>query len=109
MGIYDELDSQDELEGLISALLGSAHSFTQEQVDAAALCAYMEVLAYTRRETLDAQLIAATAQIAVIKLNMIGSEGASSIAYSGETESYIDGYPANIRSVLNNKRLIKAL
>ena len=48
-------------------------------------------------------------QIAVIKLNRINTEGLASQGYSGVSESYIDGYPAEIQAVLNRKRKIKTL
>jgi hypothetical protein len=48
-------------------------------------------------------------RIAVIKLNRMNSEGLSSQSYSGTSESYIDGYPADILAVLNRKRKIKVV
>ena len=48
-------------------------------------------------------------EIAVIKLNRIGSEGLSSQGYSGVSESYLDGYPAHIQKILDSKRLLKTL
>lgn len=40
--------------------------------------------------------------IAVIKINRLGSEGLSSQGYSGVTENYLDGYPQDILNRLNN-------
>ena len=71
--------------------------------------ASLVVQAYTRRQELDAELIAIAAQIAVIKLNRLGTEGAASLGFSGVTENYIDGYPAHIRYILNSKRKLKVL
>jgi hypothetical protein len=48
-------------------------------------------------------------KIAVIKLNRTNTEGLASQAYSGVSESYIDGYPAEIQAVLNRKRKIKVI
>ena len=55
----------------------------------------------------DGEIIAE--KIAVIKLNRLNTEGLQSQAYSGVSESYIDGYPAEILTVLNRKRKIKVL
>ena len=96
------------MEELITALLG-VHSFTPEQVKAASKAAMLEVQAYTRRQELDAELTAMAAQIAVIKLNRLGTEGAASLGFSGVTENYLDGYPAHIKYILNSKRMLKVL
>lgn len=39
--------------------------------------------------------------IAVLKINRLGSEGLSSQGYSGASESYIDGFPQEIRVQLD--------
>lgn len=96
------------MEELIQSSLG-VHSFTPEQIKAASEAATNEVKAYTRRQELDAELVAIAAQIAVIKLNRLGTEGAASLGFSGVTENYIDGYPAHIRYILNSKRKLKVL
>lgn len=101
-------DQREELEGLTAELVADA-AFTAEQISAAARCAYMEATAYTRREVLDAQLLTVAAQIAVIKLNRLGTEGAASLGFSGVTENYLDGYPAHIKYILNSKRKLKVL
>ena len=48
-------------------------------------------------------------KIAVIKLNRMNTEGLSSQSYSGVSESYADGYPADVLKVLNRKRKIKVI
>lgn len=101
-------DQRKELEELTAELVADA-ALTAEQISAAARCAYMEATAYTRREVLDAKLLAVAAEIAVIKLNRLGTEGAASLGFSGLTENYIDGYPAHIRYILNSKRKLKVL
>ena len=101
-------DQREELEELTAKLVADA-AYSAEQISAAARCAYMEATAYTRREVLDAQLLTVAAQIAVIKLNRIGTEGAASLGFSGVTENYLDGYPAHIRYILNSKRKLKVL
>lgn len=84
-------------------------AFSEDQIKFACVCAYAEVTTYTRRSLLDDALMVIAAQIAVIKLNRLGSEGAASVTYSGAGESYVDGYPANIRAALNMRRKLKAL
>ena len=92
----------------VNALLGAGHTFTEDQIIAALSIATSEVETYCRR-TLDAELQAAVVQIAIIKLNRIGTEGAAALSFSGVSETYIDGYPANIQALLNRKRKLKVL
>lgn len=68
----------------------------------------IEVQSYCNRE-LDAELESCVKKIVVIKLNRINSEGLTSQSYSGSSESYIDGYPADILAILNSKRKIKVV
>lgn len=70
--------------------------------------AISEIESYTNR-TLDSDLEIIAEQIAIIKLNRINSEGLTSQSYSGISETYTDGYPKEIMSVLNRKRKIKTL
>lgn len=65
-----------------------------------------EVEGYCRR-VLDEELELVVKRITVIKLNRMNSEGLASQSYSGVSESYIDGYPADILSILNRKRKAK--
>ena len=70
--------------------------------------AISEVEEYCNRE-IDAALELVAEKIAVIKLNRINTEGLASQSYSGVSESYIDGYPQEILTVLNRKRKIKTI
>ena len=93
----------------IKLLLGdTAESFTDEQIGLCLKWALAEVEAYCGRQ-LDYELEVIAERIAIIKLNRINSEGLLSQAYSGVSENYIDGYPADILAVLNRKRKIKFL
>ena len=65
-----------------------------------------EVEEYCKRDA-DIALELIAEQIAVIKLNRMGTEGLASQAYSGVSESFIDGYPDEIKAVLNRKRKVK--
>lgn len=93
----------------IKLMLGdAATNYTDAQIGLALKLAVAEVEEYCKRE-LDATLELMAQQIAVIKLNRMGTEGVASQSYSGVSESYIDGYPAEIVAVLNRKRKIKVM
>lgn len=93
----------------IKLLLGeAASSFSDAQISLALKMAIFEVEDYCNREV-DTTLELIAERIAVIKLNRINTEGLSSQSFSGVSESYIDGYPADIQAVLNRKRKIKVL
>lgn len=97
------------IEQEIKILLGdAAANYTDAQISLCYKLALAEIEDYCNREAdLSLELIAE--KIAVIKLNRIGTEGLASQSYSGVSESYIDGYPAEIQAVLNRKRKIKTL
>lgn len=93
----------------IKLLLGdAANSFSDAQISLALKMAIFEVEDYCNREV-DTTLELIAERIAVIKLNRINTEGLSSQSFSGVSESYIDGYPADIQAVLNRKRKIKVV
>ena len=93
----------------IKIMLGDAASnFSDELI---ALCykqSLAEVEEYCRREA-DTTLEMCADRIAVIKLNRLNSEGLASQAYSGVSESYINGFPTDIQAILDRKRKIKIL
>ncbi len=93
----------------VKVMLGeAATNYTDVQISLALKLAFAEVEEYCKRD-LDATLELMAQQIAVIKLNRMGTEGLASQGYSGVSESYINGYPAEIVAVLNRKRKIKVL
>ena len=93
----------------IKLLLGdAATNYSDAQISLAYKLALAEVEAYCKREA-DATLELMAEKIAVIKLNRINTEGLASQSYSGVSESYIDGYPAEVVAVLNSKRKIKVV
>ena len=93
----------------IKLLLGDAASnYTDPQISLAYKLALAEVEAYCKREA-DATLELMAEKIAVIKLNRTNTEGLASQSFSGVSESYVDGYPAEIVAVLNSKRKIKVV
>ena len=93
----------------IKILLGDAsNNFTDAQINLAYKLALAEVEAYTRRDA-DKVLELMAQKIAIIKLNRMNTEGLASQSFSGVSESYLDGYPAEILAVLNSKRKIKVV
>lgn len=93
----------------IKILLGErASNYTDAQIGLCVKRALMEVESYCNR-TVDYELEAVVCDIAMIKLNRLGTEGVAAQSYSGVSENYIDGYPAEIQKVLNRKRKIKVL
>lgn len=93
----------------IKILLGdAADNYTDAQINLSYKLALAEVEAYCNREA-DTTLELIAEKIAIIKLNRINTEGLAAQAYSGVSENYIDGYPAEILAILNRKRKIKVV
>jgi hypothetical protein len=91
----------------IKILLGdAAQNYTDAQIGLALKMAIAEVETYCNREV-DTTLELVAERIAVIKLNRTSTEGLASQGFSGVSESYLDGYPEDIRAVLNRKRKVK--
>lgn len=96
------------LEELKTLMGDSAANYSDAQMGLALKMAIAEVEDYTRRE-LDYSLQLIAERIAIIKLNRMGTEGLSGMSVSGMSESYIDGYPADILATLNAKRRIRVM
>ncbi len=93
----------------IKLLLGDAASnYSDALIGLCAKQALMEVEAYCKREA-DYEMEMVVEQIAIIKLLRMNTQGLSSQSFSGVSENYIDGYPAEILAVLDRKRKIKVL
>ena len=93
----------------IKLLLGdAAANYSDAQIMLAYKLALAEVEAYCNRDA-DSTLELLAERIAVIKLNRINTEGLASQSFSGVSESYMDGYPADLLAVLNRKRKIKVV
>lgn len=93
----------------VKILLGdAAANYTDAQIALACEMSLAEVEAYCNR-TADAELLLCAKRIATIRLNRLNTEGLASQAFSGVSENYIDGYPADIIAVLNRKRKIKVV
>lgn len=93
----------------IRVLLGdAADNYSDAQIGLCMKMALAEVEAYCNR-TADLELEIIAERIAVIKLNRLNTEGLAAQSYSGVSENYVDGYPADIQAVLNRKRKIKVI
>lgn len=93
----------------IKILLGeAADNFTDAQIEVCAKHALAEVEGYCNRQA-DFEMEIAAQRIAIIKLNRLHTEGLASQSYSGVSESYVDGFPADILAILNRKRKIKVI
>jgi hypothetical protein len=93
----------------IKIMLGeAAGNFTDAQINLCVKRATAEVEGYCNRP-IDEELEGVVCDIAVIKLHRLNTEGLASMSASGVAETYIDGYPAEIKAVLNRKRKLKVL
>ena len=93
----------------IKLLLGDAASnYSDALINLCAKQALAEVEAYCKREA-DYELEMAAEQIAIIKLMRMNTQGLASQSFSGVSENYIDGYPAEIQAILDRKRKIRVI
>ena len=93
----------------IKLLLGDAASnYSDLQIGLCLKMALAEVEGYCNRPV-DYELEVVARKIAIIKLNRLNTEGLSGQSYSGVSENYIDGYPADVLAILNRKRKVKIL
>ena len=93
----------------IKLLLGAAAAnFTDAQITLALEMTKAEIEAYCNR-VMDLELEMIAQRIATIKLMRMNTEGLQSQSFSGVSENYVDGYPADIMAVLNRKRKVKLL
>ena len=93
----------------IKLLLGDASAnFSDELITLYYDMSITEIEAYCNREA-DTELKNIAERLTIVRLNRINAEGLSSQSYSGNSESYIDGYPADILAALNRKRKIKVV
>lgn len=93
----------------LKIMLGDkAELFTDAQLELALKQAVIEVETYCNRKV-DAELELFAQRIAIIRLNRTNTEGLAGASFSGVSENYVDGYPADILAALNRKRKVKIL
>lgn len=89
---------------------GAAPNYSEDQINLCWRLSKSEVEAYTLRSLDDdSDLFFLCERITVLKLNRLNSEGLASQSYSGVSESYVDGYGADVMRVLNRKRKIRTV
>lgn len=87
---------------MAKALIGEGAD--EARINVLAEIVTVEACAYCNCDAMPPEANGTLAQMVVQKYNRQGSEGAASESYSGVSESYIDGYPAEIRSALSRWR-----
>ena len=88
----------------IKVLLGNcAKRYSDEQIGLALKQSLAEIEAYCKRE-IDYELEVIAVKMSVIRLHRLGTEGIHSQSFTGVSESYINGYPKEIKMVLDMKR-----
>ena len=86
-----------------------AEQYDLEKLRSISNIALAEIEAYCGRtfNTTDKGIVAVAARIAAIHIARQGTEGLASQSYSGVSESFIDGLPADIMAILDAKRVVK--
>lgn len=93
----------------VRVLLGDASErFSDAQISLALKLSLAEITSYCNR-SIDYELQLVAERLAIIKLNRANTEGLASQSYSGVSENYLDGYPADIKAILNRKRKVKVV
>lgn len=93
----------------IKLMLGAAAgNYTDAQIGLALKRALAVVEDYCNRDA-DEVLTLTAERIAVIELLRQGTEGIESQSAGGVSENYLDGYPDDIKMILNRKRKVKFL
>ena len=93
----------------IKLLLGdAAGNYSDALISLVYKMSLAEVEDYTGRDA-DTALELIAEKIAIIKLNRINTEGLASQGFSGISESYVDGYPEDIKQALNRKRKLRVM
>jgi hypothetical protein len=88
----------------IKLLLGdAAENYSDEQIGLCLKQALAEIEAYCGVD-LDYELQVIAVKMAIIKLYRLNTEGLSSQSFTGVSENFINGYPAEIVMVMNVKR-----
>ena len=93
----------------IKIMLGdSVSNYSDAMISLCYKQALEDVESYCRREA-DTVMDMCADRLAIIRLNRLNTEGLSSQSFSGVSESYIDGFPADIKAILDGKRKLKTL
>ena len=97
------------LEKLKILLRERASNYSDEYLSLLLEESTQEAKGYCRRDDIPDPLGSAVVNMALVKLKRTGAEGVASQGFSGVSESYLDGYPEEIRSVLRRYRKLVIL
>ena len=97
------------LEKLKILLRERASNYSDEYLSLLLEESTQEAKGYCRRDDIPDPLGSAVVNMALVKLHRTGAEGVASQGFSGVSESYLDGYPEEIRSVLRRYRKLVIL
>lgn len=97
------------LEKLKILLRERASNYSDEYLSLLLEESTQEAKGYCRRDDIPDPLGSAVVNMALVKLNRTGAEGVASQGFSGVSESYLDGYPEEIQSVLRRYRKLVIL
>lgn len=86
----------------------AAGNYTEEELALAHEIAVADVEAYCGRVS-DSVMGNCAAQIAAINLLRRGTKGLASFGASGVSESYVNGWPEDVLSILKRKRKVKVV
>ena len=93
----------------IKILLGITDDTRDELIELLMEQCKIEVVSYCNLKEYDEKLNPILNQMVIEKFNRLGSEGLSSAASSGISETYIDGYSAFVVSLLNKNKKVRML
>lgn len=94
----------------LKILLGErASNYSDEYLSLLLEESTQEAKGYCRRDDIPDPLGSAVVNMALVKLNRTGAEGVASQGFSGVSESYLDGYPEEIQSILRRYRKLVVL
>lgn len=99
----------DSLQKLKILLGERASNYTDEYLSLVLDEAEAEAVAYCRRDDVPDGLAVAVVRMALVTVNRTGAEGLAAQGYSGTSETYVDGYPAEIMDILRRYRRMKVL
>lgn len=97
----------DAIKTMAQVLLGEP--VAEDLLAALTHIAVAEACAYCNRPTMPPEAVGTLAQMVVLKYNRRGTEGATAEGYSGVTESYVDGYPSDIKHALMRWRKLTVI
>ena len=97
------------LEKLKILLRERASNYSDEYLSLLLDDAEQEAKGYCHRDDIPYPLEGAVVRMALVHINQSGAEGMSAQGFSGVSESYMDGYPAEVQAILRRYRKLVVL